>query len=162
GEPRRSLFSGRLMRGDTGRVRHYRLDDQLLPLVHRLKVGLRSTLRSLSRSEKTRAPRRAATTRTLAMKVRSSWREQLPLPRGGTQRAGRDLIQTDVRLLLCSHLPLNRTAALERRENLNSRMARKRVNARLRRAMGHRRRRRRSAPSLTSNSLCACRHPCDL
>jgi hypothetical protein len=31
-----------------------------------------------------------------------------------------DLVQADSKLLLCSHLPLNRTATLERRENLNS------------------------------------------
>ena len=46
---------------------------------------------------------------------------------------------------------LNRTDDRKRRENLKSRMA-----------FGHRRRRRRFAPSLSSNSLCAPMQPCDL
>jgi hypothetical protein len=54
-------------------------------------------------------------------------------------------------LLLRSHFSLNRTVALERREDLNSRTARRAA------AYGGRQRR-----SLTSNPLCAFRRSCDL
>ena len=61
------------------------------------------------------------------------------------------LIYLRENLLLRSHLSLNRTEDGKRRDNLKSRIA-----------FGDRRRRRPFGPSLSSNSLCACRRPCDL
>src|SRR4029077_6474082 len=64
--------------------------------------------------------------------------------------------------LLCSHLPLNRTDDRKRRENSKSRIAHSASKTRVNALTGDRRRRRRFAPSLSSNSLCAPMRPCDL